>query len=159
MNTDTTSHNQPEALRAQLADKLNHEGTTRTARIEHAFRTVPRHIFLSGTLVPDAYIDHTVITKRDGRGTPLVSASQPTVIAIMLEQLAAEPGHWALEVGTGYHTALLCELVGAHGEVTTIGIDPDAADPSNAANADFRVGDSAQPRRPELMPAVMAAGR
>ena len=28
-----------------------------------------------------------------------------------------------------------------------------------ASNADFRVGDSAQPRRPERMPAVMAAGR
>jgi len=42
-----------------------------------------------------------VITKRDGRGTPLVSASQPTVIAIMLEQLAAEPGHRVLEVGAG----------------------------------------------------------
>ena len=120
---------------------------------------MPRHIFLPGLSVQDAYTDHIVITKRDDHGTPLVSTSQPTVIAIMLEQLAAEPGHWALEVGTGYHTALLCELVGAHGEVTTIGIDPDAADPSNAANADFRVGDSAQPRRPERMPAVMAAGR
>ena len=107
MNTDTTSHNQPEALRAQLADKLSREGT-RTARIEHAFRTVPRHMFLPGIRVQDAYTDQIVITKRDDRGTPLVSASQPTVIAIMLEQLAAEPGHRVLEVstGTGYHAAL-----------------------------------------------------
>jgi len=130
MNTDTTNHNQPEALRAQLADKLSREGTTRTARIEHAFRTVPRHTFLPAIPVQDAYTDHIVITKRDDRGTPLVSASQPTVIAIMLEQLAAEPGHRVLEVGTGtgYHAALLRELVGANGEVTTIDIDPDAAE-------------------------------
>jgi protein-L-isoaspartate(D-aspartate) O-methyltransferase len=130
MNTDTTSHNQPEALRAQLADKLSREGTTRTARIEHAFRTVPRHMFLPGIPVQDAYTDQIVITKRDNLGTPLVSASQPTVIAIMLEQLEAEPGHRVLEVGTGtgYHAALLRELVGAHGEVTTIDIDPDAAE-------------------------------
>src|SRR5262245_18386313 len=84
-----TSHAQPEALRTQLADRLRADGTIRTARIEQAFRTVPRHLFLPDIPIADAYADQVVVTKRDDHGAALVSASQPTVIAIMLEQLDA----------------------------------------------------------------------
>jgi len=124
-----TSHAQPEALRTQLADKLRDDGTIRTARIEQAFRTVPRHLFLPDIPIADAYADQVVVTKRDDHGAALVSASQPTVIAIMLEQLDARPSHRVLEIGagTGYNAALLYELVGPHGQVTTIDIDPEAA--------------------------------
>ena len=122
------THAAPEVLRTQLADKLSNEGTTQTAGIDQAFRAVPRHIFLPDHSIEDAYTDNVVITKRDEHGAALVSASQPTVIAIMLEQLRPNPGDRVLEIGagTGYHAALLRELVGPGGQVTTIDIDAQA---------------------------------
>jgi protein-L-isoaspartate(D-aspartate) O-methyltransferase len=132
MNSSTRTT--PEALRSQLADKLSSEGTVRTARIDQAFRVVPRHVFLPGHSVEDAYADHVVIIKRNEHGNALVSASQPTIIAMMLEQLRPSPGDRVLEIGagTGYHAALLRELVSPDGQVTTIDIDPEAADQARA---------------------------
>ncbi|MFJ2951505.1 protein-L-isoaspartate O-methyltransferase [Streptomyces sp. NPDC087226] len=52
----------------------------------------------------------------------------PSGVAMMLEQLGAQPGDNVLEIGagTGYHAALLAELVG-RGRGTTVDIDPDVA--------------------------------
>jgi protein-L-isoaspartate(D-aspartate) O-methyltransferase len=124
-----TSHARPDALRTKLADKLRDDGTTHAARIERALRTVPRHLFLPDIPIVDAYADQVVVTKRDDSGAALVSASQPTVIAIMLEQLDAHPDHRVMEIGagTGYNAALLRELVGPRGQVITIDIDSEAA--------------------------------
>jgi protein-L-isoaspartate(D-aspartate) O-methyltransferase len=48
------------------------------------------------------------------------------VVALMLEQADIQPGHRVLEIGSGgYNAALLSELVGPTGEVTTIDIDED----------------------------------
>src|SRR5262249_5505483 len=46
-----------------------------------------------------------------------------------LEQLDVRPGQHALEIGagTGYNAALLRELVGDEGQVTTIDVDPELA--------------------------------
>ncbi|HET9896690.1 MAG TPA: hypothetical protein VFQ44_17305 [Streptosporangiaceae bacterium] len=44
----------------------------------------------------------------------------------MLEQAAIEPGMRVLEIGSGgYNAALIAELVGPSGAVTTVDIDPD----------------------------------
>jgi protein-L-isoaspartate(D-aspartate) O-methyltransferase len=88
---------------------------------------VPRHLFLPGTRLEDAYAPRVVITKRAADGTPVSSASSPNIVAAMLEQLDARPGHRILEIGTGtgINAALLAELAGPGGHVTTIDIDED----------------------------------
>jgi protein-L-isoaspartate(D-aspartate) O-methyltransferase len=92
--------------------------------VEAAFRAVPRHLFLPGTPIDEAYEDAAILTHiADGR--PVSSSSQPAIMAAMLEQLAVEPGDRVLEIGagTGYNAALLYELVGAEGAVVTVDVD------------------------------------
>ncbi|WP_018658291.1 methyltransferase, FxLD system [Actinomadura flavalba] len=116
-----------DALRARLVDGIRAAGGVTSARVEAALRRVPRHLFLPGAALPDAYADEPFVTRRDAAGRALSSASQPTIVAMMLEQLAVEPGDRVLEIGagTGYNAALLRELTGPAGTVTTIDIDPD----------------------------------
>ena len=63
-------------------------------------------------------------------GWPVSSASQPAMVAAMLEQLRLPEGGSVLEIGagTGYNAALLSGLVGASGRVVTIDIDPEVAE-------------------------------
>jgi protein-L-isoaspartate(D-aspartate) O-methyltransferase len=87
---------------------------------------VPRHVFVPSVPLETAYIDDVVLMKRDEAGVAISSVSQPTVVALMLEQADVHPGHRVLEIGSGgYNAALLRELVGPTGQVTTIDIDPD----------------------------------
>src|SRR5262249_39931318 len=67
-------------------------------------------------------------------GRVVSSSSQPAIMAVMLEQLGVAPGHRVLEVGagTGYNAALLDEIVGPGGEVTTVDIDDDVAEGARA---------------------------
>ncbi|HEV8635443.1 MAG TPA: methyltransferase, FxLD system [Chloroflexota bacterium] len=114
-------------LRGKLVDQLVAEGSVRSAAVEAAFRAVPRHLFVPGVDPAEAYADRSIQTKRAPDGGGISSSSQPTIMAIMLEQLALEPGMRLLEVGagTGYNAALLAHLVGARGRVTTVDIDED----------------------------------
>jgi protein-L-isoaspartate(D-aspartate) O-methyltransferase len=114
-------------LRGALIDKLRDRGSVPTARVEAAFRAVPRHLFLPGVPLKKAYADGPVVTKRDEDGLIISTASQPAIMAVMLEQLQAEPGHRVLEIGagTGYNAGLLGVLVGDGGLVTTIDVDED----------------------------------
>lgn len=117
----------PTQLRADLTDQLCRRSRIRTPQVEAAFRRVPRHLFLPGVDQRTAYAAHVVVTKRAEDGTAISSASSPGVVADMLEQLEVQPGHRVLEIGaaTGINAALLRELVGPAGHVTTIDIDPD----------------------------------
>jgi protein-L-isoaspartate(D-aspartate) O-methyltransferase len=92
-------------------------------------RAVPRHLFLPAATVAQAYADEAVVTRTGPDGQPTSSASQPAIVAIMLEQLGVEPGHRVLEIGagTGYNAALLAHLAGTTGRVTTIDVDADTA--------------------------------
>ncbi|MGQ0775117.1 MAG: methyltransferase, FxLD system [Pseudonocardiales bacterium] len=127
MDTDT-AHTQ--SLRTELVDQLVVGDSILTPAVEAAMRAVPRHLFLPGVPVGDCYLNQHVVTKRDTEGTPLSSASQPSTVAMMLEQLDVELGHRVLEIGagTGYNAALLRELAGPRGAVTTIDIDPEAVE-------------------------------
>ena len=94
--------------------------------VESAFRAVPRHVFLPGVPLEEAYRDDAIPTKKaDGRA--ISSSSQPAIMAIMLEQLGVQPGQRVLEIGagTGYNAALLSHLVGPSGRVVTVDIDDD----------------------------------
>jgi len=113
-------------------------GRVRTPAVEEAFRTIPRHLFLPGIPVRAAYADEAVAVQHvDGVATS--SASQPSMMAIMLEQLDVRPGHRVLEIGagTGYNAALLAHLVGPDGMVTAVDIDAELVDRAaeNLANA------------------------
>jgi phosphoribosylformylglycinamidine synthase len=120
-------------LRAQLVDKLRTGGVLTDSAVERALRAVPRHLFLPGSMLEDAYAD-TAVPTRFADGVAISSASQPAIVAAMLQQLQAEPGMCVLEIGagTGYNAALLAELVGPSGSVTSLDIDAETVDEARA---------------------------
>ena len=112
--------------RTRLVDGLRDSGRLCSAAVEEAFRTVPRHLFLPGVPLARAYADEAVAVQAvDGVTTS--SASQPSMMAIMLAQLDLGPGHRVLEIGagTGYNAALMARLVGPQGRVVAVDIDSD----------------------------------
>ena len=122
-------------LRYALVDSLKADGDVRSRRVEAALRDVPRHLFLPGTSLTRAYANDVVQTKLDERSTPISAASQPSIVALMLEQLQVAPGNRILEIGagTGYNAALLAHLAGPRGTVTTIDVDEDIAQSARGA--------------------------
>jgi protein-L-isoaspartate(D-aspartate) O-methyltransferase len=109
-----------------MVDELRRAGVVRDGPVEAALRAVERHRFLPAVPVARAYADEAVVTQTAPDGLPTSSASQPSIVAIMLRQLAVQPGHRVLEIGagTGYNAALLAHLAGHSGQVTTIDVDP-----------------------------------
>ena len=122
------------ALREQLVTTLKQRGHIRSAPVEQAFRTVPREQFLPGVDLETVYTRRQIVTKRDPHGAALSSASSPSLVADMLEQLDPQPGDHVLEIGaaTGINAALLAELTNPGGTVTTIELDQDLADGARA---------------------------
>ncbi|TDD59350.1 methyltransferase, FxLD system [Kribbella antibiotica] len=119
--------NSPEALRAAMVDHIKAAGHATNPTVERAMRTVPRHDFVPEASIDDAYADIAVITKSASDGSALSCASAPIIVAMMLDQLQVKPGNRILEIGagTGYNAALLAQLTGPGGSVTTVDIDPE----------------------------------
>jgi protein-L-isoaspartate(D-aspartate) O-methyltransferase len=111
-------------LRAELVNALRRQGLLKSARVEAAFRNVPRHLFVPGVDPDHAYSDQSISVK-EHEGVSISSSSQPAIMALMLEQLGVQPGQRVLEIGagTGYNAALLAYLVGDSGRVVSIDID------------------------------------
>lgn len=118
--TDTRPPQQPTAR----ADDPSEEGFTRERLrmvtdhlisrygiadrgVLEAMRRVPRHRFVPRGMVPHAYDDGPLPIGREQ------TISQPYIVARMTELAHAEPGHKALDVGTGsgYQAAVLAEVV------------------------------------------------
>jgi methyltransferase of FxLD system len=120
-------------LRAELVDELRSKGVVYSDAVADAFATVPRERFIPDVMaergLEAVYRDQAFVTKKDPRGMPLSSSSQPALMARMLELLDLQPGLHVLEVGTGsgYNAALLAHLVGPRGRVTSIDVDSDLA--------------------------------
>lgn len=115
--------------RNQLVDEIT-AGRALPASVERAMRTVAREQHLPGLDPEKAYIDEAVSIKDNPDGPlPLSLASVPSIVAMMLAQLDAQPGDRVLEIGagTGYNAALLAEIVGEDGAVVTVDIEPDVA--------------------------------
>ncbi len=113
-------------------------------RVLNVMRCVPRHEFLAAPYQYQAYEDCAI---------PLAanqSASQPLVIALMLQMLQLKGHERVLEIGTGsgYQTALLCLLAG---EVYSLERQPHLAkmaahtlDRLNYNNVEVHAGDGSQ---------------
>ena len=114
-------------LRRALLDHIREQGAATDPLVAEALRTVPRHLFLPDLPPDKAYRDEPIVTKRDADGRPTSSSSQPTIMAIMLDQLGAKRGHRVLEIGagTGFNAALLATIVGERGAVTSVDLDAD----------------------------------
>lgn len=125
MNLTTTAGNVPDALRTAMVDFITAHGYATSEPVAAAMRTVPRHKFVPGASVEDAYANVAVITKNAANGAALSCASVPTVVAMMLDQLDIQPGNRVLEIGagTGYNAALMAHLAGPDGQITTVDID------------------------------------
>jgi protein-L-isoaspartate(D-aspartate) O-methyltransferase len=119
-----------ESLRGELVAKLRKDGSLTDPAVAAAMETVPRHVFVPEVPVERAYADMALVTKQNADGLPTSSASQPAIVAIMLEQLALAPGMRVLEIGagTGYNAALLAHLAGASELVTTVDIAADVVE-------------------------------
>ncbi|GAA1385576.1 hypothetical protein GCM10009613_18190 [Pseudonocardia kongjuensis] len=122
-----------EDARARLVADLERDGRVHSPRIRAALQAVPRHLFLPGSDPLDAYADEAVPIKT-ADGVTVSSVSQPSMVAIMLEQLDAAPGHRVLEIGAGagWNAGLLAHIVGCRGAVTTVDIDEDLVEGARA---------------------------
>jgi protein-L-isoaspartate(D-aspartate) O-methyltransferase len=127
--------------RQQLLERIRASTQIQDARILSAFERVPRHEFLSEAQAKIAYEDRAVPLDEEQ------TVSQPSMVAIMLDELKCESTHRALEVGagSGYAAALLGQLVA---EVHAIEVRPALAARaranlarSGASNVHVVVGD------------------
>jgi protein-L-isoaspartate(D-aspartate) O-methyltransferase len=118
---------QARSLREAMVRELRGQGAIRSEAVGAAVAVVPRHLFAPGVPLEAAYAAQgTVVAKRgpDGRALSVMSAAH--LQAVMLEQARIAPGMRVLEIGSGgYNAALIQELTGSSGTVTTVDIDPD----------------------------------
>ena len=129
-----TDHGRADELRAAMVDGIarRHEalGRVLSAAVRRALLTVPRHLFAEGDAdLEGTYADQPIVTKRDERGVSVSSVSAPWLQAMMIGQAEISPGMRVLEIGSGgYNAALLREIVGHGGQVTTVDIDSEVTD-------------------------------
>jgi protein-L-isoaspartate(D-aspartate) O-methyltransferase len=129
-----TEHDHADELRATMVDGIagRHQalGLVLSADVRRALLTVPRHLFVEADAdLKGAYADQAIVTKRDERGVSVSSVSAPWLQAMMIGQAGIRPGMRVMEIGSGgYNAALLRELVGEEGWVTTIDIDSEVTD-------------------------------
>jgi protein-L-isoaspartate(D-aspartate) O-methyltransferase len=125
-----------------LAEQLTASGELRDPNWRVAFENIPRHVFVPGFSLDEAYADEALVTQRrtapvvggDGVELPTSSASQPGVVAAMLERLNVNSDMRVLEIGTGtgYNAALLSHRLG-DGNVYSIDLDPELVAQAGAA--------------------------
>jgi protein-L-isoaspartate(D-aspartate) O-methyltransferase len=122
-----------------MVARLREAGAITTSVVEGAMAQIPRHLFVPHIDVYAAYLDQAVMVKHAKDGSAISSASQPMIVATMLEQLQVSPGHHVLEVGTGsgYNAALLGALCGSSGGVVTVELEPDLAERAAQILADL----------------------
>ena len=140
MPTASTPDDHAGNLRRALVESLVAKGAIVTAQVREAFASVPRHLFVPNVDLATAYADQPVFIRWDD-GLPISSSTQPTMMAIMAEQLCVEPGSRVLEIGAGagYNAAILAHIVGPSGSVVTVDIDQDIVDEAaeNLRNAGY----------------------
>ncbi|MFD3518923.1 methyltransferase, FxLD system [Streptomyces sp. NPDC058653] len=144
----------PDVLRGRMVAELRARGAIVSDEVEAAFLAVPRHLFAPEVTAEEVYsAPEGIFTKFNDRGKPVSSVSAPWLHARMLEAARIAPGMTVLEIGSGgANAALLAELVGWHGSVTSVDIDPDITsrarellDRAGYGRVRVRQADGAQP--------------
>ena len=99
---DTFKH---QGLRQKLVDVLVAKGI-QDKQVLAAIRKIPRHLFMDSSFLDHAYQDKAFPIAADQ------TISQPYTVAFQSELLQIKPTDKVLEIGTGsgYQTAVLCEL-------------------------------------------------
>ncbi len=99
---DTFKH---KGMRQQLVQVVKDKGITNTDVLD-AIGEIPRHLFMDSSFLDHAYQDKAFPIAADQ------TISQPYTVAFQTELLQLEKGDKILEIGTGsgYQTAVLCEL-------------------------------------------------
>ncbi|MGA7753292.1 MAG: protein-L-isoaspartate(D-aspartate) O-methyltransferase [Candidatus Sulfotelmatobacter sp.] len=94
------------SLRQQMVDSQLRARGIADQRVLDAMSRVPRHQFVPEFYRDQAYEDHPLPIGENQ------TISQPYIVVLMLEALKLSPADNVLEIGTGsgYVTALLCEL-------------------------------------------------
>lgn len=102
VRNDTLKH---KGKRQQLANIVAEKGI-KDERVLQAIRSIPRHLFMDSSFEDHAYQDKAFPIAADQ------TISQPYTVAYQTELLQVEKGMNVLEIGTGsgYQTAVLCEL-------------------------------------------------
>ncbi|MBN4077654.1 protein-L-isoaspartate(D-aspartate) O-methyltransferase [bacterium AH-315-C20] len=92
-------------LRKKLVSEIR-EGGVRDKAVLRAMEDIPRHFFLDGVFIEQAYSNTAF---RIGAGQTI---SQPYTVAFQTEMLQLKKGEKVLEIGTGsgFQTCILCEL-------------------------------------------------
>lgn len=92
-------------MRQQLVQVVKDKGITNTD-VLNAIGKIPRHLFMDSGFLDHAYQDKAFPIAADQ------TISQPYTVAFQTELLQIEKGDKILEIGTGsgYQTAVLCEL-------------------------------------------------
>lgn len=130
----------------QLVDILKQNGAIVSPEIESTFLKVPRHMLIENIYQFDnewhketfdpynptpAHLEYIYSNKAIVIGingdAPSSSASQPGLVANMLELLELRPGMKVLEIGagTGYNAALMSNLVGGQSLIVSVDIQKD----------------------------------
>jgi protein-L-isoaspartate(D-aspartate) O-methyltransferase len=93
-------------LRERMVREQIEARDVRDARVLAAMRSVPRHLFVPGAPLEDAYRDSPLAIEAEQ------TISQPYIVALMTELAQLKPGARVLEVGTGsgYQAAVLAQL-------------------------------------------------
>ena len=99
-------------LHQALVEQLRQKHVLDNPSVDKAFSSIPRHLFLPHVDPVQAYQDTAIPLKHSLSGEVLSSSSQPTMMALMFQQMDLQAGMNVLEIGTasGYNAALLSIL-------------------------------------------------
>jgi protein-L-isoaspartate(D-aspartate) O-methyltransferase len=117
--------------RMKLISYLKEKEAFRTEPVEEAFANLPRENFLPAEVpLERVYSNDAIPVKFNEQGLATSSSSQPILMVDMLEVLDLQPGLRVLEIGAGvgYNAALLAQIVGETGAVTTVDLDAEMAE-------------------------------
>ena len=136
----------PQPAEGPLVRRLIDQGI-RDPRVLAAFGRVPRHFFVPDDVQAESEADRPLDI---GHGQTI---SQPYIVAAMTEALGLEGRERVLELGTGsgYQTAILCEMLPLSTTVRSVEIVPELSWRAQRVlrelgyeNVEFRVEDGAQ---------------